>query len=73
MVKKRALITGISGQDGAYLAQFLLKKGYTVFGGVRQNASGSLWRLKELGIEKSIDVIKPNKIPTLIKEFGIHK
>lgn len=72
MVKKRALITGISGQDGAYLAQFLLKKGYTVFGGVRQNASGSLWRLKELGIEKSIDVIpveliEENNINNLIR------
>ena len=57
MAKKRALITGISGQDGAYLAQFLLNKGYSVFGGERQNASGSLWRLKYLGIEKKINVI----------------
>ena len=57
MKKKRALITGISGQDGAYLANFLLKKGYEVIGGERQNASGSLWRLKELGIESKIKVI----------------
>ena len=51
-MKKKALITGISGQDGAYLAKFLLNKGYKVEGGERQNASGSLWRLGELGIEK---------------------
>ena len=52
MTKKRAFITGVSGQDGAYLAKFLLNKGYTVFGGERQNASGSLWRLVRLGIDK---------------------
>ena len=57
MTKKIALITGISGQDGAYLAKFLLNKGYIVFGGERQNASGSLWRLAELGIEKKVNVL----------------
>ena len=57
MRKKKALITGISGQDGAYLSSFLLSKGYVVFGGERQNASGSLWRLKELGIEKKVKII----------------
>ena len=57
MTKKRALITGISGQDGAYLAEFLLNKGYSVFGGERQNASGSLWRLAELGIEKKVKIL----------------
>mgnify|MGYP001429645014 CR=1 FL=1 len=57
MKKKRALISGISGQDGAYLASLLLNKGYTVYGGERQNASGSLWRLKELGIEKKVKIL----------------
>ncbi len=57
MKKKRALITGISGQDGAYLAEFLLNKGYKVFGGERQNASGDLWRLKSLGIERDIEIV----------------
>lgn len=57
MKKKRALISGISGQDGAYLARLLLNKGYTVYGGERQNASGSLWRLKELGIEKKVKIV----------------
>ncbi len=55
--KKKALITGISGQDGAYLSEFLLKKGYHVVGGERQNASGSLWRLKELKIENKVEII----------------
>ena len=57
MTKKRALITGISGQDGAYLAKLLLKKGYFVVGGERQNASGSAWRLKELGIESKVKIV----------------
>jgi GDPmannose 4,6-dehydratase len=45
-----ALITGISGQDGAYLARFLLDKGYTVFGTYRRSSTLNLWRLEELGI-----------------------
>ncbi len=45
-----ALITGISGQDGAYLAKFLLDKGYTVFGTYRRASTLNLWRLDELGI-----------------------
>ena len=55
--KKKALITGISGQDGAYLSKLLLNKGYDVVGGERQNASGSIWRLKELGIDKKIKIV----------------
>ena len=57
MTKKVALITGISGQDGAYLAKFLLNKGYDIVGGERQNASGSLWRLSELGIQNDIRIV----------------
>ena len=57
MIKKKALITGISGQDGAYLAKFLLNKGYEVTGGERQNASGSSWRLKDLSLENKVKVI----------------
>lgn len=49
---KRALITGITGQDGAYLAELLLQKGYTVYGSYRRSSSVNFWRLKELGIEK---------------------
>lgn len=47
---KTALITGISGQDGAYLAQLLLDKGYRVFGTYRRTSSVNFWRIEELGI-----------------------
>lgn len=50
----KALITGVTGQDGAYLAQFLLSKNYQVFGLLARRTSDSLWRLRELGIETSI-------------------
>ena len=47
---KTALITGITGQDGAYLAQLLLDKGYTVYGAYRRTSSVNFWRIDELGI-----------------------
>lgn len=49
---KSAIITGITGQDGAYLAQLLLEKGYTVYGTYRRTSSVNFWRIEELGIEK---------------------
>tara|TARA_Y100000768_G_scaffold337404_1_gene279533 strand:- start:252 stop:1274 length:1023 start_codon:yes stop_codon:yes gene_type:complete len=55
-MKKTALITGVSGQDGAYLSKLLLKKGYKVIGGERRSASGSLWRLKDLNIENDVEI-----------------
>lgn len=45
-----AIITGITGQDGAYLTQLLLEKGYTVYGTYRRTSSVNFWRLAELGI-----------------------
>ena len=48
---KRAIITGITGQDGAYLAQLLLKKGYDVYGTYRRTRSVNFWRLDELGVK----------------------
>ena len=47
---KTAFITGVTGQDGAYLSELLLKKGYKVFGGVRRLSSKNLWRLDELNL-----------------------
>jgi GDPmannose 4,6-dehydratase len=48
---KKALITGITGQDGAYLAQLLLEKGYEVTGTFRRSSSVNFWRIEELGIQ----------------------
>jgi GDPmannose 4,6-dehydratase len=49
---KTAIITGITGQDGAYLAELLLEKGYTVYGTFRRTSSVNFWRIEELGIQK---------------------
>ncbi len=49
---KTAIITGITGQDAAYLAQLLLEKGYHVYGTYRRTSSVNFWRIEELGIEK---------------------
>jgi GDPmannose 4,6-dehydratase len=48
---KTAIITGITGQDGAYLAQLLLEKGYKVYGTYRRTSSVNFWRIEELGIQ----------------------
>ena len=47
---KKAIITGITGQDGAYLTQNLLEKGYKVYGTFRRTSSVNFWRLNELGV-----------------------
>ncbi|HJV88140.1 MAG TPA: GDP-mannose 4,6-dehydratase [Noviherbaspirillum sp.] len=47
-----AIITGITGQDGAYLAELLLGKGYQVYGTYRRTSSVNFWRIEELGIDK---------------------
>ncbi|WP_394699809.1 GDP-mannose 4,6-dehydratase [uncultured Pseudodesulfovibrio sp.] len=52
---KVALITGITGQDGAYLAQSLLAKQYKVVGTTRSTEDRNLWRLKALGIERQVE------------------
>lgn len=49
---KTAIITGITGQDGAYLAELLLDKGYKVYGTYRRAASTNFWRIQELGVDK---------------------
>ncbi len=54
---KKALITGITGQDGAYLAQLLLAKGYKVHGAYRRSSTLNLWRLQELGIADDVDLV----------------
>ncbi len=48
----KAIVTGITGQDGAYLAQLLLEKGYKVYGTYRRTSSVNFWRIEELGIDQ---------------------
>lgn len=55
---KTALITGITGQDGAYLARFLLGKGYQVYGLLARRATATTWRLEYLGITDKIQLIE---------------
>ncbi len=50
---KKAIVTGITGQDAAYLAELLLEKGYEVYGTYRRTSSVNFWRIEELGIEKN--------------------
>ena len=57
MTKRVALICGVSGQDGAYLAQFLLAKGYSVFGTSRDAQGSSFSNLKKLGISDQVQCI----------------
>ena len=52
-MSRTALVTGITGQDGAYLSRFLLDQGYRVFGAFRRGSSLNLWRLQELGIAEA--------------------
>ncbi len=49
--EKIAIVTGVTGQDGAYLAELLLAKGYAVFGTYRRTSSVNFWRIDELGIQ----------------------
>ena len=56
MVRK-ALITGITGQDGAYLARFLIEKGYKVFGTFRRTSTPNFWRLNYLNVAEKIELI----------------
>jgi len=57
---KKAIVTGITGQDGAYLAQFLLEKGYKVYGTYRRTSSVNFWRIEELDIQnhKNLELVE---------------
>ncbi len=66
---KRALITGVTGQDGAYLCKLLLEKGYKVYGAYRRSASADFGRLAELGIEKEVERVAFD----LLESTNIHR
>jgi len=55
---KKALITGITGQDGAYLAKLLLEKGYSVYGLHARRSTDTLWRLRELNVAQDVHFLE---------------
>ncbi|MGM9949416.1 MAG: GDP-mannose 4,6-dehydratase [Lysinibacillus sp.] len=55
---KTALITGITGQDGAYLAELLLQKGYKVYGLIARRSTSTTWRLEYVGIKDEVELIE---------------
>jgi GDPmannose 4,6-dehydratase len=63
------MITGITGQDGAYLAKLLLEKGYEVFGAYRRSASVNLWRLEEVGVTDHVKLVALD----LLEYSNIHR
>ena len=63
-----AIITGITGQDGSYLAKLLLSKGYRVIGIVRKNRWGSIANLEYLSIEKEIELKEVNLLDRIAVE-----
>jgi GDPmannose 4,6-dehydratase len=72
-----SVITGVTGQDGAYLAQQLLEDGHTVYGGFRRTSSANFWRLEELGILNhpafklaEFDLIDPSSCLRLLEKAG---
>jgi GDPmannose 4,6-dehydratase len=79
-MSKRVIITGITGQDGSYLAELLLEKGYEVFGLVRRSSAPNLWRIEhlldrvtlkpadlldQLSLIRAIDEIRPQEMYNL--------
>ena len=72
-LKKRALITGITGQDGAYLSKFLLAKGYSVTGILARRSGDTLWRLRELDILNSLDLMEGDLLDLSSLVHGIEQ
>ena len=78
MKKKIALITGVSGQDGSYLAKFLIKKNYKVVGADRRSGRSDMWRLKRLNIQNKIiledmELSESYEISRLLKNINLMK
>lgn len=72
---KSALITGITGQDGAYLAKFLLDKGYKVYGLLARRATATTWRLAELNVLEKVELIEGDltDVTSIIRAIEIAK
>lgn len=75
MDMKSALITGITGQDGAYLSQFLLNKGYKVYGLMARRSTSTTWRLAFLGIQDQVELIEGDMtdLSSLIRAMEVSK
>lgn len=56
-MKRKALITGVTGQDGAYMAKYLLEKGYKVYGTFRRVSTPNFWRLQYLGVLNDVELV----------------
>ena len=73
MIKKRALILGVTGQDGSFMAKLLLKKKYSVYGLVRKSSTGNLNNIKNLIQEKNFKVENGDLLDFLSLERVIKK
>src|SRR5688572_20522948 len=76
LMAKRALVTGITGQDGSYLAELLLQKGYEVTGAVRRSSSPNLWRIQHLIDRVSLrpaDLLDQLSLLRLIQDVKPHE
>jgi len=75
MSQKSALITGITGQDGAYLAKLLLENGYKVFGLLARRSTNTRWRLDYLGVADQVELIDGDliDIASLIRAMEVSK
>lgn len=71
--RKRALITGVTGQDGSYLAKLLLEKGYEVFGIVRRVSTSNFWRLQHLSVLDKITLISADLSDMASLSEAIHE
>lgn len=74
-MSKKALITGITGQDGAYLAKLLLEKGYEVSGLIARRSTPTTWRLEYLGIQNQVKLIEGDltDISSIIRAINVSK
>lgn len=74
-MSKKALITGITGQDGAYLAKLLLEKGYEVFGLIARRSTPTTWRLEYLGVQNQVNLIEGDltDISSIIRAINVSK
>lgn len=78
MAKKRALITGVTGQDGSYLSEFLLERDYRVLGMVRRQSTPQLHNLKSIEDHQNFNLVSgdltdPTSLRMIIKQFAPHE